>query len=67
MNAIPGFYTIDRAAEILGISQPLIRKYCRSKRLCAHQVGRSWVIKKEDLIAFKKIPRRAGHPKSSHG
>lgn len=59
---IPNLFTTDEAAEFLGLDRSLIARYCRSGRLAAKKAGRDWVITKDALAAFKKIPREPGNP-----
>ncbi len=61
-TTMPGFYTIDEAAEYLGIAGGGVSRYCRLGRIKAQRVGQAWLIKHDDLLAFKKKPRRAGNP-----
>lgn len=58
-----GEYTASQAAERLGISARMVRKYCQLGRIKARRVGpRVFVIKHKDLVSFEKIPRQTGNP-----
>ena len=59
---IYSFFTPADAAAALGISERLVRAYCRSGRLRAEHVGRFWLIEKRSLQDFKKTPRPRGNP-----
>ena len=50
------------AAEYLGISGSMVRVFCRAGRL-GQKVGKQWVIEREDLERFAKLPRKVGRPK----
>lgn len=49
------------AARILGITESLVRRYCR-RGLLGKPVADRWVISKEDLKEFRKKPRKVGRP-----
>lgn len=59
MTALLG---IAEAAAQLGIDATLVRRYCRTGRIMAQQIGRAWVLTQEALDAFAAIPRRVGRP-----
>lgn len=61
-SPIPGWFTPDDAADILGIHPDLVRRYCRDKKLKAKPIGRYWFIKEGDLTAFASKPRPRGNP-----
>lgn len=61
-NRIPGFKTVEEAAENLGISPGLVSTYCKTKKLRARRVGKMWFISDDDLAAFSKEPRPVGNP-----
>lgn len=55
--------SVQKAAEILGLSGDQVRIYCRSGSLPATRIGQIWVIKRADLDAFTAQPRRSpGRP-----
>jgi len=56
-------YSTAEAAEILGLTQSLVRRYCRDGRLPCIRVGRSWAITQEALDEFRDTPRPTGYPK----
>ncbi|MBX3057459.1 MAG: helix-turn-helix domain-containing protein [Anaerolineae bacterium] len=51
--------TVDEAAAELELTPQRVRQFCRDGRL-GRRVGRQWVITREELESFKKIPREAG-------
>lgn len=55
------YHTTAEAAEILGIDQSLVRRYCEQGRL-GEKIGRNWAIEAGELKAFKKVKRRPGNP-----
>jgi excisionase family DNA binding protein len=57
-----GIFTPSEAAEYAGLSDRVLRTYCKTGRLPAKRVGRTWAIKKPDLDKFLKTPRPVGNP-----
>ncbi len=55
-------YSVDEAAEKLGVERSVICRYCRLGRLKARKFGNSWVITKSALEDFAKKPRERGNP-----
>jgi excisionase family DNA binding protein len=51
--------TLDQVAERTGRSVELLRRWCRDGRIPATLVGRTWVIREDDLDAIEKLPARA--------
>lgn len=56
------WYTTAEAAEILGITLGLARRYCRAGRLKTKAVGRYRLVYGKWLAEFVKVPRRWGRP-----
>lgn len=55
--------SVKEVAGELGVSENRVREYCQEGRL-GEKVGRQWVITREELEAFKKIPRKRGAPRT---
>lgn len=55
--------TVKQAAELLGLSYSRVRVLIESGRLKAERLADMWVLRREDVDAFKALPRRAGRPK----
>ena len=53
--------TVEQAAERMGVSAPLIRRYCASGIIPAVKVGRDWAIRGRDIVALK-LPRQRRGP-----
>lgn len=49
----------SEAAEALDLTEGLIARYCREGRL-GQKVGNRWVIFRQELEQFEKIPRKPG-------
>jgi excisionase family DNA binding protein len=49
--------SIRRAAVLLGVAEPTIRKWLRERRLPFHRCGRRIVLRREDLEAFLQANR----------
>ena len=61
-TTIPNLFNATEAAEFLGLTDSLVRNYCRQSRIKADRVGRNWVITRKELERFKKTPRPFGNP-----
>ncbi len=60
MAAIPGFYTVDEAARIIGKSHSQVCRYIRHGLLSARTVGKSKLLQQADVHEFTPPPR--GNP-----
>jgi excisionase family DNA binding protein len=54
--------TVNEAAERLGLSVAMVRRYCSDGKLLAKKVGRDWAIRRRDVEQFAAAPRRSGRP-----
>lgn len=54
--------TISEAAERLGLSFSMVRRYCADGKIPAQKMGRDWAIRRRDVEFFAAIPRRSGRP-----
>jgi excisionase family DNA binding protein len=61
MSEIPGYLTVNEAAERRGVRRQAILALIARGRLKAFSVGKQWLIKKADLEAFEPLP--AGRPR----
>jgi excisionase family DNA binding protein len=57
--------TVAQAAEHLGISMRRVSKLCLEGRLGKRFGGKVYLISRQELEAFSKIPRRPGPPKGT--
>jgi excisionase family DNA binding protein len=55
-------YTTTEAAEVLGISARLVKRYCKEGRL-GEKIGRDYSITEAQLKRFRDKPRSPGRPK----
>lgn len=55
---------VTQAAEVLGVSSERVGQFCREGRL-GQKVGDRWVIPRDELLQFARIPRRRGRPVAS--
>lgn len=60
-----GFVTVPEAAERLGLSTAMVRRYCALGKLPAFKVGKGWAIRRWDVERFAVNPRRSGRPAGS--
>ncbi|MDO9131050.1 MAG: type II toxin-antitoxin system HicB family antitoxin [Anaerolineales bacterium] len=58
--------TISEAAERLGLSVAMVRRYCADGKLPAQKIGRDWAIRQRDAEHFAATPRHSGRP-ALHG
>jgi len=54
--------TISEAAERLGLSIAMVRRYCADGKLPAQKIGRNWAIHQRDVERFAAVPRHSGRP-----
>jgi excisionase family DNA binding protein len=52
-----------QAAEALGLSLGRVQQFIWSGRLPAMLVGKNYVLREEDVRAFKRRPRKVGRPR----
>jgi excisionase family DNA binding protein len=57
--------TVPEAAERLGLSIAMVRRYCAQGQLPAQKLGRDWAIRRRDIEQFAAAPRRSGRPRRS--
>jgi excisionase family DNA binding protein len=59
--------TTKQAAELIGYNAEYIRKLAQSGKISAQKLGRDWVIRRADLLAYTRSVTRKGRkrgPKS---
>ena len=54
--------TVSEAAERLGLSVAMVRRYCANGKLSARKIGRDWAIQQHDVEHFAATPRFSGRP-----
>jgi excisionase family DNA binding protein len=54
--------SVNEAADRLGLSVAMVRRYCSDGKLFAQKVGRDWAIRRLDVEQFAAAPRRSGRP-----
>jgi excisionase family DNA binding protein len=52
--------TIPEAADRLGLSVAMVRRYCSTGKLPAQKVGRDWTVRQRDVERFAALARRRG-------
>lgn len=60
MATIPGFFTVQEAARLIGVSSAQVNKYIRDGKLKARDLGKQWLIPQDAVNAFERPPR--GNP-----
>lgn len=61
-TTIPNLFNATEAAAYLGLTDSMVRNYCRQARIKAERIGRNWVISRKELDRFKRTPRPMGNP-----
>lgn len=61
-TTIKDVFNSTEAAEYVGLTDSLVRRYCREGRIPAERLGRNWYIRKSDLDRFNRKPRKSGNP-----
>ena len=56
MPLFPGYIESDKAANMLGVSKSRLYDYIREKRFPARRVGRSYIMRVEDIKQFQTNP-----------
>lgn len=54
--------TVNEAADRLGLSVAMVRRYCSDGKLLAQKMGRDWAIRRRDVERFAAAPRHSGRP-----
>jgi excisionase family DNA binding protein len=52
--------SIPEAAERLGLSVAMVRRYCSIGKIPAQKVGRDWAVRQRDVERFASSPRSRG-------
>jgi excisionase family DNA binding protein len=60
MEIIPGWLTISEAMDYADLSNSLLAKRLREKRITGVQVGKTWLIEKASLDAYIASERKPG-------
>jgi len=53
MNKMHNLITVTEAAHIIGYQRQSVMNWIRSGKLHAERVGRSWLIDRETLLAYR--------------
>lgn len=60
MATIPGYYTIEEAASVIGVSPSQVSRYISSGKLSAVDLGRQKLIEQQEVHTFQRVP--VGNP-----
>lgn len=60
MSAIPGYYTVQEAADVIGVSHVQVTRYIADKRLPCVKIGRNMLIEQKSVHDFERPLR--GNP-----
>ena len=52
--------TVPEAADRLGLSLAMVRRYCATGKLQAQKLGRDWAVRQRELERFAAAPRSRG-------
>lgn len=64
VSTIPDYLTVREAADIIGVDESQVRRYCLDSKLPAKKVGQVWLIKTDDAKNFVRPPM--GNPNLVH-
>lgn len=53
---------VNEAADRLGLSVAMVRRYCSAGKIIAQKVGRDWAIRRREVERFAATPRHSGRP-----
>ena len=59
---LAGLVDCEEAAAILGVSGRRVRHFLAEGRLKGIKVGRTWLIKKAEVLEFATMERKPGRP-----
>ena len=54
--------TVSEAAQRLGLSMAMVRRYCAKGKIPSQKIGRDWAIRQRDIEVFAAAPRHSGRP-----
>ena len=58
-------FTVSQAAEEIGVTSSALLKAIWRGRVPATRLGSQWIIRYDDLMAYKNTRHHGGHPKST--
>ena len=61
-TSLRNMFNSTEAADYLGLTDSMVRRYCRLGKIAAERFGRNWAITKRELDKFKRTPRMVGNP-----
>ena len=62
MGTLVDGFTVQEAAEALGVSRVRVQHMIRDHQLAAERVGNRWIIPRHEVFRTKRIPRPGGRP-----
>lgn len=62
MGALVDGFTVQEAAEALGVSRVRVQHMIRDNQLAAERVGNRWIIPRHEVFRAQRIPRPGGRP-----
>lgn len=62
MGALVDGFTVQEAAEALGVSRVRVQHMIRDNQLAAERVGNRWIIPRHEVFRSQRIPRPGGRP-----
>ena len=58
-------FSVPQAAERLGVTESLVRRWCRAGKLGV-KVGGRWIVTESELEQFAAVPRHPGRPRKNY-
>ncbi len=62
MGTLVDGFTVQEAAEALGVSRVRVQHMIRDNKLTAERVGNRWIIPRHEVFRTQRIPRPGGRP-----
>lgn len=60
MAKIPGYYTLQEAADVLGVTKPQVSRYIKKGRLCPIDLGQQKVLEQAAVHTLER--KKPGNP-----
>ena len=62
MGVLVDGFTVQEAAEALGVSRVRVQHMIRDDQLVAERIGNRWIIPRHEVFRSQRIPRPGGRP-----
>lgn len=59
------YYKVDEFSKIFKLSPVTVRRWCKSGKIKAKKLGKSWYIPRDELVLFKELVKANDSPSDS--